>query len=146
MDTILVLAGLTFLVVAVLWVKHFLGAQSNLPLPPNPKGVPVLGNLLDLASGEVYVKARDWSRQFGTRLAWHLFSTFTRLSISRAGDDIISLDVLGSTMIILNSAKAVSDLFDKRGSNYSDRPDLPMIVDLYAIAYVSLLQDGFSYL
>jgi hypothetical protein len=40
---------------------------------------------------------------------------------------------MGNTMIVLNSAKAVSDIFDKRGSNYSDRPDLPMIVDLYAI-------------
>ena len=35
-------------------------------------------------------------------------------------------------MIILNSAKAVSDIFDKRGANYSDRPDMPMIIDLYA--------------
>jgi hypothetical protein len=40
-------------------------------------------------------------------------------------------------MVILNSAKAVSDIFDKRGSNYSDRPDMPMIVDLYAINYAS---------
>jgi hypothetical protein len=38
-------------------------------------------------------------------------------------------------MVVLNSAKAVSDIFDKRGSNYSDRPDMPMIVDLYAITY-----------
>jgi hypothetical protein len=38
-------------------------------------------------------------------------------------------------MVVLNSAKAVSDIFDKRGSNYSDRPDMPMIVDLYAIIY-----------
>ena len=38
-------------------------------------------------------------------------------------------------MIVLNSAKAVSEIFDKRGSNYSDRPDMPMIVDLYDIAY-----------
>lgn len=56
------------------------------------------------------MKARDWSQQLG--------------------DDIISLNVLGSTMVILNSAKAVSEIFDKRGSNYSDRPDMPMIVDL----------------
>ncbi|KAH9975380.1 cytochrome P450 [Lactifluus volemus] len=105
MDTILVFVCLAFLIVAVLWIK-----RPALPLPPNPKAVPILGNLLDLASGEVYVKARDWSRQLG--------------------DDIISLNVLGSTMIILNSANAVSDIFDKRGSNYSDRPELPMIVDL----------------
>ena len=37
---------------------------------------------------------------------------------------------MGNTMIILNSAQAVSDLFEKRGASYSDRPDMPMIVDL----------------
>jgi hypothetical protein len=42
-------------------------------------------------------------------------------------------------MVVLNSAKAVSDIFDKRGSNYSDRPDMPMIVDLYATAYALYL-------
>jgi cytochrome P450 len=47
-------------------------------------------------------------------------------------------------MIILNSANAVSDIFDKRGSNYSDRPELPMIVDLCAITYVSQMR--FSHL
>ena len=46
-------------------------------------------------------------------------------------------------MVILNSAKAVSDIFDKRGSNYSDRPDLPMIVDLYAINYALILRAAF---
>ena len=43
---------------------------------------------------------------------------------------MISLDILGNTMIVLNSAEAVSDFFEKRGSNYSDRPDMPMIIDL----------------
>ncbi|KAI0001214.1 cytochrome P450 [Russula vinacea] len=110
MDFILAIAGLAFLALAVVWIKQLLGVRSSLPLPPQPKGIPVIGNLLDLAGGEVAVKCRDWSRQFG--------------------DDTISLDVMGSTMVILNSAKAVSEIFDKRGSNYSDRPDMPMIVDL----------------
>jgi hypothetical protein len=52
---------------------------------------------------------------------------------SAVGDDIISLNILGSTAIVINSSKAISDIFDKRGSNYSDRPDMPMIVDLYAV-------------
>jgi hypothetical protein len=46
-------------------------------------------------------------------------------------------------MIVLNSAKAVSDLFDKRGSNYSDRPDMPMIVDLYVITDALILLPAF---
>lgn len=110
MDSLLLTASLTFVVLAVVWIKQLLVARSSHPLPPSPKGLPVLGNLLDLAGDDVHVKCRDWSRQFG--------------------DDIISLNVLGSTMVVLNSAKAVSDIFDKKGSNFSDRPDMPMIVDL----------------
>lgn len=68
MDFILVIAGLTFLALAVVWIKQLLGAQSSFPLPPNPKGIPVIGNLLDLAGGEVHVRCRDWSRQFGMLL------------------------------------------------------------------------------
>ena len=132
MDFILVVASLAFVVLAVVWFKQLLGARSSVPLPPSPKGLPVLGNLLDLAGDDVHVKCRDWSRQFGRfSFPWKL--PF-RAHLCTAGDDTISLNILGSTMVVLNSAKAVSDIFDKRGSNYSDRPDMPMIVDLYAIA------------
>lgn len=68
MDFIPITAGLAFLALVVLWIKQLLGARSSLPLPPDPKGLPILGNLLDLASGEVHVKCRDWSRQFGIPL------------------------------------------------------------------------------
>lgn len=65
MDSILVSASVTFLVLAIVWVKQLLVSRSSSPLPPNPKGLPILGNLLDLASDVVHVKARDWSQQFG---------------------------------------------------------------------------------
>ncbi len=65
MDFILVIASLAFVVLAVVWIKQLSGARSSLPLPPGPKSIPVLGNLLDLASDDVHVKCRDWSRQFG---------------------------------------------------------------------------------
>ena len=68
MDFILAIAGLAFLALAVVWIKQLLGVRSSLPLPPQPKGLPVIGNLLDLAGGEVAVKCRDWSRQFGILL------------------------------------------------------------------------------
>jgi hypothetical protein len=68
MDFILVVASLASVVLAVVWIKQLLGARSSLPLPPSPKGLPVLGNLLDLAGDDVHVKCRDWSRQFGILL------------------------------------------------------------------------------
>ncbi|OCH84102.1 cytochrome P450 [Obba rivulosa] len=51
--------------------------------------------------------------------------------------DIMHLSVLGKSIIILSSPKAVSDLLDKRSSNYSDRPSLPMAGDL--VGYVDSL-------
>lgn len=69
MDFTLVVAGVVFIALAVVWIKQLSGAKSSLPLPPNPKGLPVLGNLLDLAAGEVHVRCRDWSRQFGILLS-----------------------------------------------------------------------------
>jgi len=44
--------------------------------------------------------------------------------------DIITLNVLGTPMIILNSVESATDLLEKRSINFSDRPDMPMIKDL----------------
>ena len=39
----------------------------NLPYPPGPKGVPVLGNLFDIpTSGYIYKTFRQWGRELGT--------------------------------------------------------------------------------
>lgn len=43
--------------------------------------------------------------------------------------DIIYLKMLGQSIIILNSAKAASDLFEKRSAKYSDRKNSPMVRD-----------------
>ena len=69
MDFTLAIASLVFVVLAIVWIKQLIGARSSLPLPPSPKGFPVLGNLLDLASDDVHVKCRDWCRQFGIYLS-----------------------------------------------------------------------------
>ena len=37
--------------------------------------------------------------------------------------DVIHLRVLGRDIIVLNSVQAATDLFDKRGGLYSDRPN-----------------------
>lgn len=68
MDYVLALASLVSLTLAILWIRQLFGAKSSLPLPPSPKGLPILGNLLDLASDGVHVKCRNWSRQLGILL------------------------------------------------------------------------------
>ncbi|KAH6918171.1 O-methylsterigmatocystin oxidoreductase [Coprinopsis sp. MPI-PUGE-AT-0042] len=78
----------------------------GLPLPPGPKGIPVLGNALQIAQGKSWETYRDWSRHFG---------------------DIIYIEVMGTPILVLNSIKATNDLLEKKGSNFSDRVHMPSL-------------------
>ncbi|KAF9463430.1 cytochrome P450 [Collybia nuda] len=70
-------------------------------LPPGPKGLPLIGNILDMPSD------KDW------------------LTFARWGD-ITSVNVLGQTLIILNSAKVATEMLEKKSAIYSDRPTLQL--------------------
>ncbi|KAI0796931.1 cytochrome P450 [Abortiporus biennis] len=77
--------------------------STRLPLPPGPKRIPIIGNLLNAPTGsEIHKVYRDWSLQHGS--------------------DIVYLDLPSQPMLILNSAKASFDLLEKRSDIYSDRP------------------------
>ncbi|OCH89273.1 cytochrome P450 [Obba rivulosa] len=87
----------------VLWRKHAKSSHSatlRFPLPPGPKPLPLIGNVLDVPKTLPWRTYADWRKSYG---------------------DIIHMSVFGQTIIILNSLDAVVDLFEKRSSNYSDR-------------------------
>ncbi|EIN06339.1 cytochrome P450 [Punctularia strigosozonata HHB-11173 SS5] len=44
--------------------------------------------------------------------------------------NIVSVEAFGTRYVILGSLKACTDLFDRRSSNFSDRPEIPMLNDL----------------
>lgn len=54
-----------------------------------------------------------------------------------AGSDIISINELGRTTIILNSTQAIADLLEKRSALYSDRVRFPMLNELYVVYILS---------
>ena len=68
----------------------------------------------------------------GVRLTVSLLSSirFCRKELSLFKGDMIYFNVLGQHFLILSSLKRTTDLFEKRSSNYSDRPRLPMLVEL----------------
>ncbi|KAI9467402.1 cytochrome P450 [Lactarius psammicola] len=90
-------------------------SKRRLPYPPGPKSLPIVGNLFSMPSREEWVTYRKWSEQLGS--------------------DIIHADVMGSHIVILNSIKAANELLEKRSSNYSDRPPLFVIRELFGMDY-----------
>ncbi|KAF9260384.1 cytochrome P450 [Marasmius fiardii PR-910] len=83
----------------------FLQSRSRNPsLPPGPKGLPVVGNVLDMPKGQEWKTFAEWGRQYG---------------------GICSVSLMGQPMIIVNSAEIMAEL-DKKSSIYSDRPRLEM--------------------
>ncbi|KAK0469518.1 cytochrome P450 [Desarmillaria tabescens] len=80
--------------------------RGSLPLPPGPKGLPLIGNLWDIPAEYPWLTYAKWSASYG---------------------DVIYLDTPGSPTIVLNSAQATTELLEKRSGNYSDRPDMHML-------------------
>ncbi|KAI0058254.1 cytochrome P450 [Artomyces pyxidatus] len=78
--------------------------QRGLPHPPGPQPRPVIGNLLDVPTVEPWVTYTQWEKKYG---------------------DIMSMQVLGTFIVILQSPSAARDLLDKHSAIYSDRPVLP---------------------
>ncbi|OJT02060.1 O-methylsterigmatocystin oxidoreductase [Trametes pubescens] len=71
------------------------------PLPPGPRPLPVIGNLLDMPSLKQWVGLRDLCSKHG---------------------DMVYLDLLGRPMLIVGSARAATEILEKGSANTSDRP------------------------
>ncbi|KAN0132230.1 Cytochrome P450 [Lactarius tabidus] len=69
-------------------------------LPPGPRGLPLLGNALQLRSQQ-WLTFMEWKQQFG---------------------DVFYVNAAGQPIIVLNTQKTAADLLDRRAGIYSDRP------------------------
>lgn len=119
MATLLSSLGVGFLVTVVLffvysYVQDKRRNPAGLPYPPGPKGYPIIGNLFDIPSVFIYKRFREMSRELNS--------------------DIVHLQVFGFHLIACDSKGVVDDLLDQRSSIYSDRPRMPMIVELWVNA------------
>ncbi|OCH88084.1 O-methylsterigmatocystin oxidoreductase [Obba rivulosa] len=88
------------LVSVLLWHVKNNAYHRKLPYPPGPRGWPVIGNVLDIPVSYPWITYRDLSLKYGP---------------------IVYLQALGQSMVVLNTAKAASDLLEARSANYSDR-------------------------
>ena len=95
--------------------------SKRAPLPPGPAGYPIIGNLLELPHSYPWLGYADWAKRYG---------------------GVLSFKVFGRPAIIVSSAKAATELFEKRSTNYSDRPRMVISAFLKSLGrnliYVSL--------
>ncbi|KAF7371342.1 Cytochrome P450 [Mycena sanguinolenta] len=110
---------------AAITVAYTLRKRRTLPLPPGPRGLPIVGNILDLPATNNWLHFAKLGEVWGTRLK---LRPGIRTNI-REGE-ILSLTVLGQTMIIVNSLGIAEDLLETHGANFSDRPVMPMAGEL----------------
>ena len=108
-------------------IKSRSGNPKGLPLPPGPKGYPLIGNLFDMPIVNPWLVYDEWRKIYGKSLIIDLLSSDFIYFIG----DMIYFNVLGQHFLILGSFERTTDLFEKRSSNYSDRMRLPMITELY---------------
>ncbi|KAF5371382.1 hypothetical protein D9615_009698 [Tricholomella constricta] len=85
-------------------LHRYLTRKSKSSLPPGPPGLPIIGNVADMPTKKEWVTFAEWGKKWG---------------------GICSVNLLGRTMIIINSSEVMSEL-DKKGAIYSDRPRLEM--------------------
>ncbi|KAI3608805.1 cytochrome p450 [Moniliophthora roreri] len=92
------------LIAICIWIAFF-GRRRPGKLPPGPKGYPIVGNALQLRDRPWHTFV-EWKKQYG---------------------DIVYLRLFNQDAVVLNSAKAAADLLDRRGSNYSERLQMPVV-------------------
>ncbi|KAJ6585037.1 cytochrome P450 [Mycena capillaripes] len=92
-----------------LWGRKIINTwkrSSSLPFPPGPRPKLFIGNVCELPTKSPWVTYTAWGLRYG---------------------DVVHASALGQHIIIVNSAKAALELFEKRSHIYSGRPIVPII-------------------
>ncbi|KXN89170.1 O-methylsterigmatocystin oxidoreductase [Leucoagaricus sp. SymC.cos] len=82
---------------------------AGLPLPPGPKGYPIIDSLFDIPTNKPWLVYNEWTKKYG---------------------DMFYFKALGQPFIVISSVDAAYELFERRSSNYSDRARMTMLNEL----------------
>ena len=107
----------------------FSARSRGLPLPPGPPGLPILGNLREVQAKYPWKVYHELGKTYGMASDNDLrMITLARLtgSTSLTGD-IVYLNVVGQSLLVLNDFKTAVELLDRRSAIYSSRPNSKMV-------------------
>ncbi|KAI6004482.1 cytochrome P450 [Pisolithus orientalis] len=98
---------ITYLVFAIKrWRNKSL--RNGLPLPPGPRGLPLVGNVLDIDISAPWTTYQRWGKRYG---------------------GVLYGTLLGQELVIINDEEIAHQLIVKRSPIYSDRPYINELLD-----------------
>ena len=107
------------------WASRRKRAYSRASLPPGPKGLPLIGNALDMPSEYIWEAARQLGEKYGEPVP---VDKSDRLCIlMKLPGDFVYVEIFGTRYIFMNSYDIAVDLFEKRGSAFCHRPTNTML-------------------
>ncbi|KAK6978085.1 cytochrome P450, partial [Favolaschia claudopus] len=106
MLSLAILAACTVCIGTYFLLPRRYARQTRRHLPPGPRPLPIVGNLFDMPRTKVWETFAKWQQLYG---------------------DVVYVNVLGRPIVFLNSVKATTELLEKRGLLYSDRPQFPLM-------------------
>ena len=92
--------------------------RVSVDLPPSPKADFGIGHLRKIPLGFQWKTFAEWRKSLGESY----LANYTDDSHCGHEGNIFYLNVLGNEMIVLNSVDDARELFDKKGTSYSNRP------------------------
>ncbi|GJC86306.1 multifunctional cytochrome P450 monooxygenase af510 [Colletotrichum liriopes] len=110
--------GLVVALLAIYIVDKIIQARKDarrFPLPPGPRGLPIVQNMFDLPKKDTFAAPQ--------------FAKFK----DKYGP-LTALRVIGKPFIIINDSQVALDILEKKSAEFSSRPSLTFIGEMYAVA------------
>jgi hypothetical protein len=107
------LLSILFGVLATYVINYLIWSKPKIPLPPGPRGLPILGNVNDMPKDDGSLGSHHW------------------LKHKDLYGPISSVTVLGQTMVIINDERIALEMLRDRSAKHSDRPHQVFSGDMY---------------